>query len=513
MIAMLSLWSLQGGDAIPQEPLRRAEIRVFDSSTNELLCDLRAAEVAPAGSGRLAIVQPLATMFVRDREGKVQRFQIRADRATYDQAAQRLHAQGGVRISSPEGLSFQAGGAIVDFKKQWVETEEAFRLSKPGLELLGTGLSGRLDLSEGWIARDSQISLFGSVREALSRDPSADPKPVRTTLRGTGPMKFSQAGGKVAVRMETSVEYMREDERGLIAARGGSGVLEGAQPEGADFRIDAVDMAGGIELLDAQGGQASGERLQIRGDRIQVTHGERSTLSLDGNDLAAREIRIDRAAARIEARGQPWARLAGEGGADIEAGEIDLTFRQGLDRVWQVRELQARGGVSARREGFHVIAPMMAVRGRTICVLGPKFLVYEAEGKKYYAMARGEIRLQEKGVDLDRDALLIGPDARMSADWIGVRRGERGDLESVTGRGAVRLAMRLQDGATATVYGREAVLEGARTVVRAEPEALLVSPDRRLWAAEIRLDRESGRFMARGDGGRPARMRFLASPR
>lgn len=513
MLVLLALWLPQGKDSIPEEPLRRAEIRVFDAGTNELLCDLRAAEVIPVGGGRLAIQQPLATMFVRDRDGRVQRFQIRANRAAYEQAEQRLHVQGEVLICSPEGLSFRAGDAIVDFKKQRVETGEAFRLAKPGLEFLGTGIAGRLDLTEGAIERDAQIVLFGSAREVLSREPPTDPKPVRTTLRGTGPMKFSQGNGKVLVRMETGVEYLREDERGMIVARGGVGSLEGSQPEGTDFRIDAVDMAGGIDLMDAHGGQVAGERLQIRGGRIQVTHRERSVLAFDGNELAAREIRIDRAEGRIEARGQPSARLVEDGGADIEAAEIDVALRQSGENGWQVRELQARGGVTARREGVSVIAPMMAVRGRTIHVLGPKHFVFEADGKPYYATARGDVRLQANGLDLDGEAYLIGPDMRMSADWIGARRGEQGQVDSVTARGAVQLKTRLQDKAMATVYGSEASLAGSRAMVRGEPEALLVSPERRVWAGEIELDRESGRFVARGAEWRPGRIRFSALPR
>jgi lipopolysaccharide export system protein LptA len=512
MIAAIALLAFQGGGGpLPQEPLRRAEIRVFDAATNELLCDLKAGEVTPAAGGRLSIVQPLATMFVRDREGKVQRFQIRAERATYEQAEQRLHAQGAVRIESPEGLSFRAGGAIVDFKRQRVETEEAFRMAKPGLELLGTGLTGRLDLTEGSIARNAQVSLFGSVRDVLSREPSGEPEPVRTTLRGDGPMMFSQIGGKVSVTMDSGVDYLREDAKGTLAARGGSGKLEGTQPEVGEFRIDTVDLAGGVELVDGQGGQAAGERLRVRGDRLEVTHAERSMLAFEGHELTAREIRFDRAAGRVEARGDPSARLAGETGADIDAAEIDLSLQAG-EQGWRIRELQARGGVTARREGVRVVAPMMAVRGRAIHALGPKHLEFEADGKRYYATARGEARLLENGLDLERDALVAGPDLRMSADRITAFRGGDGKIESLSGHGAVRLRIRSEEGETATLYGREATLAGSKARVRAEPEAVLISSERRIWAAEIELDRESGRFTARGEG-RPARMKFLASPR
>ena len=509
-VALLFALALQGKDRVPQEPLRQAELRVFDQQTNELLCELKAREATPGAGGSISIVDPLATLYTRDSERVLHKFEVRAARATYDPTTQRLKAEGKVRITSPEGVSFAADAALVDLKKQRVETEDAFRLAKPGVEILGTGLAGRLDMSEGRIVRDGQITIFGDPREALSRDPTPDPAPGRTILRGVGPMRFQEEGKKLSVSISKGVNVLREDSNGILTAKGGSAELEGARDASGAIRIDRLDLSGGIEMADSRDGRAEGDRLSLAGDVVRVSAARGCAVAFGSNEIFAKEIAVDRVRGWVEARGNPRART--EAGAEISAREIDLTLAP-VEKRWEIRTLQARGSVEARREGVRIVAPLVAIRGRsTMFVSGPKLLRFDADGKTHTATCRGDARIAQDALDLEGDAFLSGPDVRMSADRILAARGEDGKLKWVLGRGAVRLTSRTKDGETAAAFGREVRAVGSAIQIRAEPEAMLVTKDRRVWAAEILLDRETGRFSARG-GDRPARMRVLSAPR
>lgn len=519
--------ALPAQDERPQQPVKKGRLESYDMRTGEKLFDIRSEELTPLPGRRYQIKKPAGVVYAREQEGRARRVEFVAEEGTFDETSKVLSLTKDVRLQTPDGESVNAQDATVTFdreqRRQRLVVRGPFRVIRTQGQVDGVDLDADLELEHYSISRDAKIRLD---------DPAAG---TTTEVASRGPLRAREEKGAlgfdvVHLHARDGANVHRVDKKGEAWAQADEMTAQVRRTKGKPQEsqravrqeLERLHARGGVTMRDSRQTQARCDELRFGSEADVVEmRGTPVVVLQQQNELRARYVQLDRVTNLLSCRDGVSARMKD---SDVTGDRLKVQLVR-EPSGWIAAELEVNGNAVVQRadaridcdrfrwdnraqtgaiagrpatvtqQNARIRAPLIVLRGESLCVSGPKSVVFRGEQETVFATSRGDMVFEGNCVRMMDRAVLSAKDVRVTADRIRVELTRDRKLDRITAFSNLCIRARAEQRA-AVIYGDSMVSRGDVLTVRGRPDAYVLEEEQSLRSEVLTFDRASGRFTA-----------------